>query len=465
MSTLKANEAQLGQSAESADNYVFSNTAGVLNLASGSAGDIQDNLISVQTSGEVDIAANTTIAGSFVVPTVSVSKDSTDVANVQYVDNALTTYCDYYNLLPKWQSVATNGAFQGDLIFDSAGNLYWAVPNYYNGTTYTQTSYVYKITPSGSFSTYASVSTTGAGVSKLAIDSAGNLYWGISNRFNGSIYSFTSYLYKITPAQAGTSSPTVFASAATLSCLGMDIVLDVDGTVYWAVMNEYDGTSFIQTSYVYKITSTGTKTVFASLLTNNAISCRLKYNSSTNYFYWAFAEAAQYSIYRINGAGNMSLFASMASTSGAGGFATDIIFDESGNLIWSIGATDTPTSWVNVYKITPDGVSTNIASIQANGGILSANLAINSAGEIILEASNYYNGTTYNLTSYVYKLSNIDYSVSVLASHATSQNRGSSSLPMDANGNIYWVNNNYYNGSTYALNSYIHVLSAQNYFV
>jgi hypothetical protein len=152
--------------------------------------------------------------------------------------------------LTTFASVATSGGTGTSLIFDSTGNLYWAVNNYYNGTTYNQTSYVFKITPAGTLTTFASQATIGAQGTSLVFDSTGNLYWAVSNNFNGTTWTLTSYVYKITPA----GTKTTFASAATNGAFGTSLIFDSTGNLYWAVNNQYNNTTYNQTSYIYTMT-------------------------------------------------------------------------------------------------------------------------------------------------------------------------------------------------------------------
>lgn len=469
MSTLKANEAQLGQSAESADNYVFSNTTGVLNLAAGSAGNTQDNLISVQATNVIDVAVNTTVAGSLVVPTVAVNKTNTNVANVQYVDNAISTYYDYYNLIPQWQTVATIGAIDSALVFDTAGNLYWAVANNHNDVpNYSQTSYVYKITPQGSVSIFASVATIGAFATDLVFDTAGNLYWAITHQYNGSSYSQTSYVYKIT---AG-GTLTTFASVATLGAMGTKLIFKSSGELLWAVTNATDGTAAARTSYIYKISSTGTMTILASTVLTNAYGADLIFDDAGN-LYWAIgndntgSSTSNNFIYKIDAAGNFSTFASVLG--GATQGAPALTFDDNGNLYWAVinGADGSGNRKLNsyVYKITSSGQLSQYAAFSLEGAY-GGKLIFDAAGNLFWSISGVVKtgGIWSNLSSVVVKITSAAASPTVVASYI---NGGSYSndLIKDSAGNLYWGLTHYYNGTTYALNSNIHVLSAQNYFV
>jgi hypothetical protein len=168
-------------------------------------------------------------------------------------------------------SAVGNGATSTDLKFDTIGNLYWAITNQEFSATYTQTSYVYKITPAGSMTTFASVVTTGGSGTSLVFDASGNLYWAVTNWFNGTTYNLTSYVYKITPA----GSMTTFSSVATIGAVRTSLISDSNGNMYWAVSNYYNATTYNLTSFVYKIGLNGSLTTFASNLSTGAQGCSL----------------------------------------------------------------------------------------------------------------------------------------------------------------------------------------------
>lgn len=467
MSTIKVNEAQLGQSAESVDNYTFSNLTGVLNLQNGSAGNSQENLISVQATGNIDIAADTTISGSFVVPTATVSKTNTNVSNVQYVDNAINTYCDYYNLIPQWQTIATTGAFHSDLVFDSQGNIFVAVANSYNGTNNNCTSYVYKITPQGTFTQFASSAVYYGHHTALAIDSSDNLFWAVTSYFNGTNNNTTSNVYKITPA----GSMSTFASVATLGGSGTSLAFDRNGNLYWAVMNLYNGTTNNLTGSVYKITAAGTLTTLATVNTAGAYGTKLLFDSTGNLF-WAVSNSGysgatiqtQY-VYKIDMAGVLSVFASHSVESSV---ECDLAFDSTGNLHWALSSFNTADLTANMtqylFKLSSTGAKTTVATVGFNACI-GTNIAFDAADNIYWVVNRENNGTTFSLSAYVFKINASTGLVSRLASIPTTGGR-TSRLEFDSSyQNLYWTVCNNTNGTTPNINSYVHVLSAQSYFI
>jgi hypothetical protein len=191
------------------------------------------------------------------------------------------------------------------------------------------TSYVYKITSSGTLTTFASVGTNGSMSARLKFDTSGNLYWAISNR-----YSTTSYVYKITPA----GSMSTFASVTTSGATGSSIVFDTSGNLYWSIINHNEGVPAL--SYIYKITSAGVLTVKTSASIPRALNASLIIDENAN-LYWAIggyynantSSWAQISyIYKITPTNNMSIFASQSSFGTRG---IDLLFDNAGNLYWA----------------------------------------------------------------------------------------------------------------------------------
>ena len=346
-------------------------------------------------------------------------------------------------------SASTNGGNGTALARDSNGNLYWATMNNYNGSTYNLTSYVYKITPQGNKTTFASVSTMGAGGAALIWGPDGNLYWAVTNKYNGSTYNLTSYVYKITPG----GTRTTFASAGTNGATGTALAFDSSGNLYWAVSNQYNGSTYNLTSYVYKITPGGTMTTFASASTSGSHGTSLLFDSSGN-LYWAVGNSSGLTsyVYKITPSGTMTTFAS-ANTSSA--YRTALAKDSGSNLYWAVtnfnnGSTYNLTSYV--YKITPSGTMTTFASVSTSGAAGTA-LSWDPSGNLYWAVGNHYNGSTYNITSYVYKIT----PGGTRTTFASAGTNGAyeTALSFDSNGDLCWAVANYYNGS-YNLTGYVY---------
>ena len=395
--------------------------------------------------------------GDLTVPEPLVSDNDTSPATKLFVENATKAYSHYYRNCYNVQTIATNWAENSKLIFDTSGNLYYAVSNQYNGT-YNVTSYIYKITPNGTISTFASAATNGTYSCSLAFDTSGNLYWAIANAFNGSSVSITSYVYKITPA----GSMTTFASVATNAASDTDIKFDSSGNLFWSVANQQvAGPNFNINSAVYKITSSGTLTTFAIIATNGAVGTSLTFDTSGNLYCLMMNSynGSSYNIpsyvYKITPAGSITTFAT-ATTNGAS--TGELIFDNEDNLYWAAlnyyNGSYKLTSYI--YKITPAGNLTTFASI-ATSGASGASLKIDTSGNLYWSIGNYYNDSSFNLTSYIYKITPAG-NLTIFASIASIGGYGSG-ICFDTNENLYWAQTNHHNGSTGNLNSYLHVMT------
>ena len=305
----------------------------------------------------------------------------------------------------QFASVSTTGANGTAIAADSNGNIFWAISNHYNGTTYNLTSYVYKVDSQGNVSTFASASTSGATWTDLTFDSSGNLYWAVNNHYNGTTYNLTSYVYKITPQ----GDMTTFASVSTEGAQGVSLAWDTSGNLYWAIANRTNGSNFNRTHYVYKITPEGSRSTFASVTV-------------------------------------------------VGGSGTSIVFGPDGNLYWAITARWNGSNYNltgYVYKITPQGDMTTLASAPTQGS-MATSLAVDSDNNIYWAVSNNYSGG-YGLTSYVYK---VDQSGTITTfARETTQGAYGTALRWDSSGNLCWAINNSYNGSSFSLTSYLYRLT------
>lgn len=458
MSTLKLNKAQIGKSVTDANNFTFvsDENAQSLKLNRGTINNEISQVLGLDNSHNLSISGNLTVTGSVNVPTAITGDNDTTVANGAYTKNQLDALMKYYGNIETFASAATNNGDGTKIVFDSSGNAYWAMMNWVSGTQ----SAVYKLTPTGSISTIASVTAYNADQTDLILDGSGNLYWAVVNYHNGSSHNLTSYVYKITPS----GTLTTLASVSTSGALGTSLAFDASGYLYWAVSNTYNGVTHLLTSYVYKInTTTGALSTFASVNTTGGRGTSLIFDSLGN-LYWSISSyynttLASYStpsyVYKITSGGVLTTFAS-ASTIGSTG--SSLAFDSLGNLYWAItnfydGAIFNLTSYV--YKITPAGALSTFASQATNGGF-GTFLLIDSSDNVYWAISNNYNGTTYNLASNVKKITSTG-AKTTIGKQNTSGGSGTA-LAFDTSKNLYWAIGNANNGTTTSLISYLNIL-------
>jgi hypothetical protein len=216
---------------------------------------------------------------------------------------------------------------------DSSDNIYWAVNQYAQAGA---NCYVYKITSAGVKTTFATQSLTGAKGTALAIDSNNNVFWAVSQFYNGTTYALNSYVYKITSAGVKTT----FATQATIGCSDVDLVFDNSNYLYWAVNNRYNGTTFFQTNYVYRISQDTTIGTFASAANSYSTNTAIIFDGSN--LYWTFNNqydtgTSSYDItsyvYKITLAGVKT---TEMSKRVEGALGTSLTVDSDGNLYWAL---------------------------------------------------------------------------------------------------------------------------------
>ena len=407
-----------------------------------------------------------TFTGTVTVPTPTTGDNSSKLATTAFVRNSISALEYYYKEPQVYQSAALAQSHSTSMVFDASGNLYWSVLNYANASTSIMTSYIIKITPNGTSSQFASATTYGAQRSALAVDASGNIFWALTNSFNssaptgalfnyvykitpagtqttfattpalntaadvaltidtsGNIYwalsvsgaqqtSFTqtSLLYKMAPGFSGGGTPTLYQSVTSYCAYGTGLAFDTAGNLYWSMMNNYNGTTYFLTSYVYKITPAGTMTTFASVPTNGAEDGSLVMGADGN-LYWAVCNVGNYTsiltgltsyVYKITPAGALTTFASVQLNQAFGG---KLAFDALGNLYWSLSV-NASTGYDMIYKITSSGVVTTIASIPETVSAGGHSIIFDSAGNLYRSQSSAVSNTT---TAYIYRLDKQQY--------------------------------------------------------
>jgi len=219
----------------------------------------------------------------------------------------------------------------GGLAFDAAGNLFER-----------GTDSIFKFTPDGNKSTFASGLNSNSGVYNLAFDAAGNLF--VSDEESHSILKFTPDGKKST-----------FASG--LGTYGVyNLAFDAAGNLF---VSDEDSHSIL------KFTPDGKKSTFATGFNPSGMAFDDKGN--------LFVADQEHSIFKFTPDGNRSTFANDLSTVGGSGFKTNsMVFDRSGNLF------ESNDRGQYVIKFSPDGTKSAFAS-GVRGG-----LAFDGAGNLFV---------------------------------------------------------------------------------
>jgi sugar lactone lactonase YvrE len=203
------------------------------------------------------------------------------------------------------------------LAFDSGGNLYAASQG--GGV-------IYKITPTGSVSTFASIYNPIG----LAFDSSGNLYAAGFN--DGAV----GYVYQITPGGVVTT----FADNNLSAPLGL--AFDSSGNLYATKAN-----SKIVELAPNNNGGAGTNIVNSGLLSPYG----LAFNSADNNLYTGNPVGT---IYKVTTAGAVTTFVN----TGSANYLIGIASDSSGNLFAAVGSGGN-----KILEITPTGTVTTFASL------------------------------------------------------------------------------------------------------
>jgi len=172
------------------------------------------------------------------------------------------------------------------------GETYFAVANAY---PYNTTSKIYRFSPDTlQFVEIQAISTSGAySMESFVID--GETYLAVANDYDGSTYNLNSRVYKF---DSGTGQFSEFQSIPTNGARDFESFV-IDGEMYLAVVNSYNGSSVNINSRIYKFNS-GTEqfSEFQSIPTNGAFDWE-SFTAGGN-AYLAVANSSNGSTYNIN---------------------------------------------------------------------------------------------------------------------------------------------------------------------
>ncbi len=277
------------------------------------------------------------------------------------------------------------------LAVDPSDNFYTVATSSVGKTT------IYKTTPSGTTSVYATISDSH--ISSLVTDSAGNLYAGSSGAQYNSTYTQYSYnIYKITSGNASLYTSFTFGMSSGIAPNMAILAVDPSDNFY-TVATSFTGTT------IYKTTPSGTTSVYAtpsdshisSLVTDSAGNL---YAGSSGAQYNSTYTQYSYNIYKIT-SGNASLYTSFTfgMSSGIAPNMAILAVDPSDNF-YTVATSFTGTT---IYKTTPSG-TTSVYATPSDSHISS--LVTDSAGNLYAGSSGAQYNSTYTQYSYpIYAIS------------------------------------------------------------
>ncbi len=309
----------------------------------------------------------------------------------------------------------------GILFFPSFGYVYdlnkdgyddIVVSNLHNGIwqslSYSINSYIYWGNSSGTYDTKTELPTNGGHDNSIA-DLNGDGYLDIvfSNYYNGSSYNLNAYIYwgnSSASYSTKTELPTNGGVSSSVADLNKDGYMDI------IFSNNYSNGSNNVNSYIYWGNSSASYTTKTELGTVGAMSSSIADLNKDGYMDLVFSNKTNGSTWNINS-----------------------------YIYWGDAS--------NSYN-----TKTELATKGANDNTV---IDINGDGYLDIVFSNYYNGSTYEINSYIY-WGDASNSYNTKTELATSGAYANSAADVNGDGYIDIVFSSFYNGSSYNLNSYIY---------
>ncbi len=278
-------------------------------------------------------------------------------------------------------SVSGKGS-PGGLVFDSAGNIFGTASDSNNASA-KQT--IFKLTPSGTLSRFATLGSTTYPNDGLTID-ANNTLYGVSP-YGGANIDGT--VYKV--SAAGTVTTLATFNSANGAYPAAQLTVDAAGNIYGTTENGGLGVSQFSNGFgtVFKISNTG---VFSTLVQFNGLNGanprgKLAIDASGNLY--GTTVGGQNSIFKISSAGIFTPLVKFTGLNGQGTAPTGgLLLDAAGNLFGTtVNGGDTVfgvnRGYGTVFEYSAAGVFTTLATFDnTNGANPYAGLTADAAGNL-----------------------------------------------------------------------------------
>ena len=332
--------------------------------------------------------------------------------------------------------------------------------NYTNGSTTNINSYIYWGDSSNTYSTKTELATHGAfgGNTVADLNSDGHLDIIFSNFSNGTTNNINSYIYWGDSSNTY-SSKTELATKGSFSCSVGD--LNKDGYLDLVFSNAYDGTSYNVNSYIYWGDFSNTYSSKTELATHGALANSINdingdghldivfsnFNNDTSnninsYIYWG-DDSASY-LTKTELATQGAVGNSVADLNGDG--YKDIVFSNYNNGI---------THNINSYIYWGDSAYTfsTKTELATHAAYANSIADLDNDGHLDIVFSNYFDDTSYNINSYIYWGAG---SYSSKTELATKGAIGNTIADLDNDGHLDILFSNYYDGTSFNIDSYIY---------
>ena len=299
-------------------------------------------------------------------------------------------------------SIATNGALDFTS-FTIDGQTYLAVANYNNNSTHNINSHIYQWnSTTNQFDQIQAIATNGAfDFESFTID--GQTYLAVANYNNNSTHNINSHIYQW---NSTTNQFDQIQAIATNGARDFES-FTIDGQTYLAVTNAHNDSTRNIDSHIYQ------------------------WNSTTNQFDQIQAIA----------------------TNAGGDFESFVIDGQTYLAVANHYNGSTYNLDSHIYQWNE---ATNqfdqIQAIATNGALDFASFTID--GQTYLAVANHHNNSTYNINSHIYQWNEATNQFDQIQAIATNGARDFESFTID--GQTYLAVANYYNGSTYNLDSHIY---------
>ncbi len=331
--------------------------------------------------------------------------------------------------------------------------------NYYNGSSRNTNSYIYWGNGTGSYTAKTELETHGAvGNSVVDLNDDGYMDIVFSNRYNDSSGYINSYIYWGDATASYSTRTNVPTSGSLCNAVGD---LNSDGYLDIVFSNHYDGTTALN-AYIYWGNATASYTTKSEIPVKGGYAISLCDLNDDNYVDIVFSNSSETStvtestICWGDASASYNTTTPLATMSAIGNSVVDLNGDGYMDIIYS-NSSNGSTNHVNSYIYWGDATAsynamTELATVGASGNSVAD---LNGDGYMDIVFSNTRDGNNWIINSYIY-WGDATASYSLKTELSTIGAIGNTIADVNGDGYLDIIFGNYYNGSSWDLNSYIY---------